>query len=243
MKRVRLAAWWMIGGLAVGGCGAKPPLALHGNGVKSIALSPQVRVPDSFSYTDTTASSMEAAGAAGGLFGALIGGAIGATSAGVGRGRFAAVAEQCGVDVGAELLAVARSLIETGGGLRLEPSGKDGTLTLEILNWGVQPGGYGCLTTSLTAKGRLTAPNGKVTWSRTATATGGVPHKTEELFNNPAIFAEELHVAIRVAANKLLVSDAPTAPGGFTAGRDPVPPTAPSMAPVGPAGSLAASNP
>ena len=165
---------------------------------KTVALNPEMKVPDHYVYRDITGKRSR------GMMGGVLGLLIGAASEGPGFHRFDAVAKKNPVNI----RALVRRHME--GALKTSPmtpvaTNADATVSLEVFAYGVGPVHNRELGAVITARAALLDRAGKMIWKKDEWATSNTTALLENLERNPGLWPQMANEAAEALAKKLVL--------------------------------------
>jgi hypothetical protein len=179
-------------------CAQEPFSSVDRSKYKTVALNPEMKVPDHYVYRDITGKRSR------GMVGGVIGLLIGAASEGPGFHRFDAVASKNPIDI----RGLVRRHMETA--LKTSPmtfvaGNADATFSLQIFAYGVGPVNNRELGAVIAARAALSDRAGNVIWKKDEWSTSDTTALLENLEQNPALWPKMANEAAEALAKKLVL--------------------------------------
>jgi hypothetical protein len=185
--------------LLLAGCAQQPLSSIDRTKYKTIALNPDLKVPDHYIYRDITGKRWR------GLGGGLIGLLAGAASEGPGFHRFDAAARKNPVDIRAVVRKQTESALRSSQLLRVVPANADTTLKIEVEGYGVGPVSGRELGGIIAARATLTGRDGKEIWKKDEWANSETTALLEKIEANPSLWPKMANEAAEALAKKLIL--------------------------------------
>ena len=179
-------------------CVQEPFSSVDRSKYKTVALNPEMKVPDHYVYRDITGKRSR------GLMGGVLGLLIGAASEGPGFHRFEAVASKNPINIRALVRRHMEAALKTSP-MTLVAGDADATVSLEIFAYGVGPVNNRELGAVITAKAALFDRAGKMIWQKDEWATSNTTALLQNLEQNPALWPKMANEAAEALAKKLVL--------------------------------------
>ena len=197
--------------LLLAGCVQQPLSSIDRSKYKTVALNPDIKVPDHYLYRDITGKRWR------GLGGGLIGLLAGAASEGPGFHRFDAAAKKNPIDIIEEFFskhtsyirAVVRrhteNALSTSQLLKVVSANADATLKIEVQGYGAGPVNGRELGGIIAARATLTGRDGKEIWKKDEWANSSTTALLENIEANPSLWPKMANEAAEALAKKLVL--------------------------------------
>jgi hypothetical protein len=181
------------------GCVQQPLSSIDRSKYKTVALDPDLKVPDHYLYRDITGKRWR------GLGGGLIGLLAGAASEGPGFHRFDAAARKNPIDIRAVVRKHTENALRSSQLLKLVSSNADTTLKIEVQGYGVGPVNGRELGGIIAARATLVGSNGKEIWKKDEWANSETTALLEKIEANPSLWPKMANEAAEALAKKLVL--------------------------------------
>jgi hypothetical protein len=190
-------AWAFLALFVLASCAQEPFSSVDRSKYKTVALNPNMKVPDHYVYRDITGKRSR------GMFG-LVGAIVGATSESYGLQRFDVVAAKNPVDIHALFRRQMEAALKTSP-LKMVTANADTTLTIEIVVYGVGPVNNRELGAVIFAKAKLLDRDGTSLWKKDEWAASNTTALLEGLEQNPGLWPKMANEAAEALAKKLVL--------------------------------------
>jgi hypothetical protein len=184
--------------LVLTSCAQEPFSSVDRNKYKTVALNPEMKVPDHYVYRDITGKRSR------GMVGGIVGLLIGAASEGPGFHRFDAVASKNPIDIRALVRRHMEAALKTSP-MKLVAADADTTFSLQIFAYGVGPVNNRELGGVIAARAALTDRAGNVIWKKDEWAASNTTALLENLEANPGLWPRMANEAAEALAKKLVL--------------------------------------
>jgi hypothetical protein len=185
--------------LILAGCAQQPLSSIDRTKYKTVALNPDIKVPDHYLYRDITGKRWR------GLGGGVIGLLAGAASEGPGFHRFDAAAKKNPIDIRAVVRRQMESALRTSQLLKVVSANADVTLKIEVQGYGVGPVNGRELGGIIAARATLVGRDGKEIWKKDEWANSNTTALLENLEANPSLWPKMANEAAEALAKKLVL--------------------------------------
>ena len=180
-------------------CAQQPLSSIDRSKYKTVALDPDIKVPEHYIYRDITGKRWR------GLGGGLIGLLAGAASEGPGFHRFDAAARKNPVDIRAVVRKQTDNALRSSQLLKVVTANADTTLKIEIQGYGVGPVNGRELGGIIAAHATLTGRDGKEIWNKDEWANSETTALLEKIEANPSLWPKMANEAAEALAKKLVL--------------------------------------
>jgi hypothetical protein len=197
MKYSPLVAFFALFLLA--SCAQQPLSSIDRSKYKTVALDPDIKVPEHYVYRDITGKRWR--GFAGGLVGLM----AGAASEGPGFHRFDAAAKKNPIDIRAVVRRHTESALRSSQLLKVVSANADTTLKVDIQGYGVGPVNGRELGGIIAARATLSGRDGKVIWKKDEWANSATTALLENIEANPSLWPKMANEAAEALAKKLVL--------------------------------------
>lgn len=181
------------------GCVQQPLSSIDRTKYKTVALDPDLKVPEHYVYRDITGKRWR------GLGGGLIGLLAGAASEGPGFHRFDAAAKKNPVEIRVVVRKQTENALRSSQLLKLVAANGDATLKIEVQGYGVGPVNGRELGGIIAARATLTGRDGKEIWKKDEWATSQTSALLEKIEANPSLWPKMANEAAEALAKKLVL--------------------------------------
>jgi hypothetical protein len=181
------------------GCAQQPLSSIDRSKYKTVALDPDIKVPDHYIYRDITGKRWR------GLGGGLIGLLAGAASEGPGFHRFDAAARKDPIDIRALVRKQTETALRSSQLLKLVSANADTTLKIKVVGYGVGPVNGRELGAIIAATATLVGRDGKKIWDKDEWATSDTTALLEKIEANPSLWPKMANEAAEALAKKLVL--------------------------------------
>jgi len=185
--------------LLLAGCVQQPLSSIDRSKYKTVALNPDIKVPDHYLYRDITGKRWR------GLGGGLIGLLAGAASEGPGFHRFDAAAKKNPIDIRAVVRRHTENALSTSQLLKVVSANADATLKIEVQGYGAGPVNGRELGGIIAARATLTGRDGKEIWKKDEWANSSTTALLENIEANPSLWPKMANEAAEALAKKLVL--------------------------------------
>jgi hypothetical protein len=185
--------------LLLAACAQEPLSSIDRAKYKTVALDPDIKIPDHYVYRDVTGKRWR------GLGGGIIGLLAGAASEGPGFHRFDLAAKKNPIDVRTLVRRHTENALRTSQLLKLVSANADATLKIEVQAYGVGPVSGRELGGIIAARATLTARDGKELWKKDEWANSNTTALLETIEANPSLWPKMANEAMEALAKKLVL--------------------------------------